>query len=191
MPKLVDHDKIRLDIIKSAALLFSRHGYSGLGMREMAAELGMSKSALYHYFPSKRALFEACTEAVTQGQTQALSADTREQPAAEALIAFAQSMEPEFAAEMTLLFDYLRGKTPEQIAADPAMAQAMERYCDTLLHVTDAARVKPALAYLLGMLLLRHFDGHTTGFEDLSSGLQAVLATEDPTAEGAPQKRDR
>ena len=33
-------------------------------MRGVAQHLGVSKSALYHYFPTKEALFLACTQQV-------------------------------------------------------------------------------------------------------------------------------
>ena len=64
MPKIVDHDAYRRELVEKATQLFSGHGFSGLGMRQIANELGISKSALYHYFPSKELLFSACTEYV-------------------------------------------------------------------------------------------------------------------------------
>ena len=36
-------------------------------MRKVAAYLGLSKSALYHYFPTKEHLFLACTRQVMGG----------------------------------------------------------------------------------------------------------------------------
>jgi predicted transcriptional regulator len=59
MPKNVDHDAYRLELAQKAARLFSKQGFAGLGMRSIAKELGISKSALNHYFPTKKGLLLA------------------------------------------------------------------------------------------------------------------------------------
>jgi AcrR family transcriptional regulator len=50
----VTRDKI-LDVAED---LFARSGFSGVGLREVASRVGLSKSALFHHFPSKVALYE-------------------------------------------------------------------------------------------------------------------------------------
>lgn len=161
MPKQIDHDAHRQDIARKAAPLFSEHGYSGLGMRRIAEELGLSKSALYHYFPTKKSLFLACTEVVMTA-VQAGSSNpgaAHAQDPAEAVIGFAKRLEPDFAREMSLLFDYLRGKTAEDIAADPAMRLAndqLRRHVESLVPEPQAEAV---LCLLMGTLLMRHFSG--------------------------------
>ncbi len=39
-----------------AAALFNRNGFNGTSMADLAAEVGITKSSLYHHFPSKQAL---------------------------------------------------------------------------------------------------------------------------------------
>ena len=46
-------------LLKHATALFAEHGYDGLSMSQLAREAQISKALLYHYFPSKRRLFEA------------------------------------------------------------------------------------------------------------------------------------
>ena len=62
MPKIVDHDAYREELVAQAVKYFSDHGYAGASMRKIADHLGVSKSAIYHYFPSKADLFLACTK---------------------------------------------------------------------------------------------------------------------------------
>lgn len=46
-------------ILDAAWKLARRDGLNGIGMRELAAELGMAAPSLYGYFPSKDAIFDA------------------------------------------------------------------------------------------------------------------------------------
>jgi AcrR family transcriptional regulator len=49
----------RRQLLERGAELFARYSYDELSMREIAREVGISKPLLYHYFPSKRAFFQA------------------------------------------------------------------------------------------------------------------------------------
>lgn len=54
-------------ILDAGARLFARYGFNGISMAALAREAGMSKAAIFHYFPSKEALYfrviqQACSE---------------------------------------------------------------------------------------------------------------------------------
>jgi AcrR family transcriptional regulator len=55
----LDVDERRRQLLECGADLFTRHRYDELSMSRIATEVGISKSLLYHYFPSKQAFFEA------------------------------------------------------------------------------------------------------------------------------------
>lgn len=59
MPKVVDHDKRREEILDHCFRLFAEQGYVGMSMRNIARSLGVSTGTLYYYFDSKEAIFEA------------------------------------------------------------------------------------------------------------------------------------
>ncbi|MFT6509008.1 MAG: AcrR family transcriptional regulator [Parvibaculaceae bacterium] len=52
------------DIIRVARTLFAENGYEGVSMRRVAEQAGCAPSALYRYFPSKRALLRFIWEEV-------------------------------------------------------------------------------------------------------------------------------
>jgi len=52
-------DERREMLVTRATELFASEGYEGLSMSQLAREAQISKALLYHYFPSKRRLFEA------------------------------------------------------------------------------------------------------------------------------------
>jgi AcrR family transcriptional regulator len=58
-----DHDseQTRGAILATAIRLFGEAGYRGVSMDRLSAEAGLTVRAVYHYYPSKRALFDAAT----------------------------------------------------------------------------------------------------------------------------------
>jgi AcrR family transcriptional regulator len=63
MPRLRDPQRARQRIITSAALEFSRCGYAGARVDQIAALARVNKRMLYHYFGDKRELYLAVLEA--------------------------------------------------------------------------------------------------------------------------------
>jgi AcrR family transcriptional regulator len=55
-------DQRRRAILGAASRLFRERGLHATGMREIAAELGMTAGNLYYYFPSKQELLAYCQE---------------------------------------------------------------------------------------------------------------------------------
>lgn len=53
MPKIVNRDEYRQELLEKSLHLFSRKGYHNINMKEIAAEIGVSTGTLYHYFPAK------------------------------------------------------------------------------------------------------------------------------------------
>ncbi len=169
MPKIVDHDAYREEIARKAVSVFRRHGYSGIGMRDIAKELGMSKSALYHYYPSKDALFLACSRLVA-----AVELDPS-RPPIDALLAAAREWESVFAGELRIILDYVGDRDPRAVRDDPAIREVAEGIAASVGTVVGADRAEAVLAAILGVLLLRWFDGHTTSFAVLEEMLRRLL----------------
>lgn len=52
-------DARRAQILREAAQLFGSHGFNGTTTRDVAARVGITEAALYRYFPSKEAMYQA------------------------------------------------------------------------------------------------------------------------------------
>jgi len=61
-PESESSPSTRAKILETAESLFARFGFAGVGMRAVAESVGVSKSALFHHFPTKRALWAAVLE---------------------------------------------------------------------------------------------------------------------------------
>ena len=57
-----DYDDKRDAMLHQAAVVFARDGYDRASMAQLAAECGVSKALLYHYYASKEALLFAIVE---------------------------------------------------------------------------------------------------------------------------------
>ena len=69
-------DARREQIVEVAASHFAQEGYEGLSMRAIAADAGVTRALVYHYFPGREALLEA----VLRRQSDILLAVTAPDP---------------------------------------------------------------------------------------------------------------
>jgi AcrR family transcriptional regulator len=56
VPKIVDADEQRALIREAARAVFARRGVGGTGLARIAAEAGISRTGVYHYYPDKETL---------------------------------------------------------------------------------------------------------------------------------------
>jgi AcrR family transcriptional regulator len=99
-------DERRELLVERATELFASQGYEGLSMSQLAREAQISKALLYHYFPSKRRLFEAALAEGAEELRVRTEPDPGKPPAeqlATTLDAFLQWVHERPAAYATLL----------------------------------------------------------------------------------------
>ncbi|PKL67700.1 MAG: hypothetical protein CVV30_12470 [Methanomicrobiales archaeon HGW-Methanomicrobiales-1] len=68
MPRIIQEyrEEVKRKIVDAAFTLFIKKGYHGTTMGEIAGSLGVTKPALYQYFPGKEDLFAAVAEQARQ-----------------------------------------------------------------------------------------------------------------------------
>ncbi|MBW4656305.1 MAG: TetR/AcrR family transcriptional regulator [Kaiparowitsia implicata GSE-PSE-MK54-09C] len=66
MPKIVDHDQYRKELLNQCFDLFAEKGYASVTMRQIASWLDVSTGTLYHYFPNKEMLFAQFVDELSQ-----------------------------------------------------------------------------------------------------------------------------
>jgi AcrR family transcriptional regulator len=65
-------------VLRRAVEVFNRQGYDGTSMGDLARELGVGKSALYHHVPGKQALLAQALDEALDGLTAVLDTPTGE-----------------------------------------------------------------------------------------------------------------
>ena len=65
MPRRIDKNAKRKEILEAAARVFARDGFANTKISDVAALAGIGKGTVYEYFPSKDELFlQVCTELI-------------------------------------------------------------------------------------------------------------------------------
>ena len=59
MPKIVDHDARRLELVEVTWRVIAHRGFDGVTLRDVAAEAGFANGALKPYFPTRASLVRA------------------------------------------------------------------------------------------------------------------------------------
>jgi AcrR family transcriptional regulator len=93
MPKIVDHDAYRKELLFRSLDLFVCRGYSALSIRHIAAELNVSTGTLYHYFKTKEELFLALLDEVRRKTFNDAAGYIAAQPQMDPLEAFCRYIE--------------------------------------------------------------------------------------------------
>jgi TetR/AcrR family transcriptional regulator, transcriptional repressor of aconitase len=179
MPKVVDHEAYRQTIIQEATQLFVAQGYEGLGMRGLAQHLGISKSALYHYFPSKEALFLAILDAVVaRDMAELLTAPASSLPERlDAFVGMISEQEDWILNQILVLMEYARVRT--DLRSAPLLQQAFERYVAGIAGYLgiDENAARALYLQLSGAILQRYLDGRRTDLrEALAWQIHSLIA---------------
>ncbi len=94
MPKIVDHDQRRLELVDATWRIIARLGMEGATMREIAEEAGFANGALKPYFPTKDLLLTSAFGHVFNRTNQRIATMTEGLSGVAALRAFCAEVLP-------------------------------------------------------------------------------------------------
>ena len=172
MPKMIDHEAYRIELLEKARKLFAENGYADTSMRQIATALQVSTGTLYHYFPNKEALFKQLFLLISQSDI-AQFLNLAQQPNSmedrlDLVFAFVAANEAEIFQFMPLTFDYLRihgSMEPEEF-----IQTSIDEYRNAIFNFTQLPKDLGMLVYstLEGLILQRFL---TPGKVDLQACL--------------------
>lgn len=180
MPRVVDHEKRREELLEACFGLFARQGYAGLTMRRIARELGVSTGTLYHYFDGKADLFaqmfrwirardiRALAESVPQG----LDLPTR----LAALDDFIALHSTNMANALRIALEFHR-EAPDE-AGRALLHETLAEYraaVQSQLELADPAQAATVLSCLLGILTHHILDPDQVSVRDQVRAVRSAL----------------
>lgn len=157
-----DYDEKRDAMLHRAAQVFARDGYDRASMAQLAAECGVSKALLYHYYASKEALLfdiifnhlQALVESVEEADRPDLAPDARLEALVGALLEAYRDADAEHQVQIGALrllpeADQERLKTLERRLV-AIFAEAIHALNPAAF--ADGSLLKPVTMSLFGML---------------------------------------
>ncbi|MCW7506724.1 TetR/AcrR family transcriptional regulator [Leptospira levettii] len=175
MPKIVDHNLYRMELLSKSLPIFVSKGVASVSMRELAKELGVSTGTLYHYFPTKEALFSSMAKHLVTTDAEAIQKLSEETTSIIDIVNFVSGKEGHFLNLMLLAVDIKRqhseSKELIQLVEDSFIAyeSALNRFFP---KETEGKGGKAFLAFFVGVLFLKSKGDEHTPWIDLFEGLR-------------------
>ena len=140
MPKLVDAQQYRRELLSKCFDLFAHRGYANVTTRQIAQELGVSTGTLYHYFPSKQVLFEQLVEQVSLQDWEIIQKIDKNQSIQDRIKALGQILleNQEYAVKQAAIWDnFYQQQSAEEINNNSVFQKADQRYQQAISELLD------------------------------------------------------
>ncbi|GEB23542.1 MAG: TetR/AcrR family transcriptional regulator [Brevibacterium aurantiacum] len=191
MPKIVDHDQRRRDLVEATLRIILRQGLAGATMRDIATEAGFANGAMKSYFASKSDLLAATYLFVFEATNRRVEFSTSHLRGIDALRAFAAEVlpvTPELQDEARIVLSFFA-----EVAQSPDHARTtrktMTQWRAWIVEWLDQARtdgelaaevvLEPAtdvlLTYLLGAQTTAMIGAENTDFAGFRTQLDYVI----------------
>ena len=181
MPRLVDHDVRRAELLEACFGLFARKGYAGLTMRRIATELGVSTGTLYHYFKGKADLFAQMFRWIRARDIRALAEsvppDLTLESRMQALDRFVELHSQSLSDALRIALEFHREAPDDEGRA--LLHETLAEYRSairTQLDLEDPQEVSTLLSCLLGILIHRLLDPGAVDVHDQVGRIRRALA---------------
>jgi AcrR family transcriptional regulator len=161
MPKVVDRDRYRKELLGKSFELFARIGYGKITMRQLAREMNVSTGTLYHYFPSKEVMFLELVEELAQRDIGEFFAVAEAAPVelgdrVRKIANFVGDRREYFIKQMLISLDYYQQQGVDLAAADSLFARIERETIDIINNYLSIANKEIAgfiVTFLNGLIL--------------------------------------
>ncbi|EMY79130.1 transcriptional regulator, TetR family [Leptospira weilii serovar Ranarum str. ICFT] len=183
MPKIVNHEKYKTEILSKCVDILARRGYSAVSMREIATELDVSTGTLYHYFATKEDIFKELIKFVLHRDIEELQLYSKGNPGqtletrVESLFQMVRIREAYFQNLLYIICDVSRLKNHEEEKL--LIADAMKEYVNIIakhLGVTNPSLNRILISVILGTVVQRIVDGDSIDLSDISEIIKDFLS---------------
>ena len=154
MPKIVDAEQYRQELLSKCFDLFAQKGYANVTTRQIAKELGVSTGTVYHYFPNKQVLFEQLAEQVSLKDVEIIGKVNKNQSIAKRIIALGQLLvenQDYVIKQAAIWIDFRQQCSAEEIGDNLVFQQIDRRYELAIAELLDLKN--PQLAKFIWTLI--------------------------------------
>lgn len=180
MPKVVDHDARRAQVMDSCFRLVAEEGYAAATMRRIAKAAGVSTGTLYHYFPDKLSILDAMFDRLIERDAQRVTASLDPRATVDVRIQLLYRFVREETAYlrdlMRLALEVLRHEPGEDAAG--RVQDAVARYRQAMAEVLgiDGPVASMAFSFLIGGIVHGLMDPGAVDLDAQEAMTRAVWA---------------
>lgn len=159
MPKIVDHNKYRNELLERSFEYLADKGYANVTMRDLSKHLGVSTGTLYHYFPKKEAIFEQLVDFQAERDlllAAGLSSSGSLEQRIEKLMKLMAREQDYLLKQAILWLEFARQKGFDNLPLSAATNRSCKRYQDFLaqyLQIDEPTLVAFVAVYLSGFTI--------------------------------------
>lgn len=183
MPKIVDHDQYRKELLGKCFTLFAEKGYASITMRQIAQELEVSTGTLYHYFPSKEALFEQMVEEMSTAGLQKFAIQVEKAKSlperVELAFDYVICNEAEFIKESLIWIEFFQQQGWEAMQHNDVFKRSYQRTqaeLSRLLGIQDPQLAVFLISLIDGLLFARLYTQNGVSLTEQRNLLKKMLA---------------
>ena len=134
-----DYQQRRAELIRTAASVFRRKGYSAANLQDIADELGIERASIYYYVSGKEELFrDVVAEAVRENIRMVEQIRSEPRPAKEKVAAFVERLMASFEQHYPYLYVYVQESMTHMDEDTPwtrEMRQLARRFNDAVRDI--------------------------------------------------------
>lgn len=182
MPKIIDHDQYRKELLSQCFDLFAEKGYAAITMRQIAQGLKVSTGTLYHYFPSKEILFEQMVREMALQDIRNAAVEIQQKESTieriEAIFHFLAKHEDYFIKQNLIWVEFYQQQKRDggdRLSLFCQIWKDHEQEISELVDIKDENLLKLLGCFIDGMLLHRMFDPDEFPFQQQTQLLISML----------------
>lgn len=182
MPKIIDHDQYRKELLNRCFDLFAEKGYAAITMRQIAQGLKVSTGTLYHYFPSKEVLFEQMVREMTLQDIQKVIVEIHSKESTldrlEAIFQFIEKHENYFIKQNLIWVEFYQQQKRDggdRLSLFAHVWKEHEQEISNLVAIKDKNLLELLGCFIDGMLLHRMFNPEEFSFQQQTQLLLTML----------------
>ncbi|MCC3410653.1 MULTISPECIES: TetR/AcrR family transcriptional regulator [unclassified Microcoleus] len=159
MPKIVDSEEYRKELLHRCFNLFAESGYASVTTRQISKALGISTGAMYHYFASKQVLFEQLVEEISWQDVylfKSIAEGGTLTERIERLGCMLVQHEEHFVKQAVIWTDFYQHTAVTEINSNPIFQQIDRRYqqmMEELLNLSDPKLARFVWTLINGILI--------------------------------------
>ena len=181
MPKEVDSEKYRKELLRKCFDLFAKKGYASVTTRQISKTLGISTGAMYHYFPSKQILFEQLVEEISWQDMRLFKSIIKGGTLPERIDKLGKLLikhEEHFSKQAVIWKDFYQHNSLADINENPVFQEIDQRYqqaMEKLLNLSDQNFARFVWTLINGILIEQIESDDSFSFADQINLLTQML----------------